>query len=79
MKSNGEKMSESFKGIKVYIQNHIGIIQLNRPDVLNALSLSVMTETADTLDQFDRNPEIRCIITHGDKKAFAAGADIKVF
>lgn len=77
MKMNGEKMSESFKWIKIFTQNHIGIIQLNRPDVLNALSLSVMTEVADALDQFDRNPEIRCIIIHGDKKAFAAGADIK--
>lgn len=55
----------------------IGVIQLNRPQVLNALSLQTMIEIVEAMEQFDRDQDIRCIVIHGNEKAFAAGADIK--
>jgi enoyl-CoA hydratase/carnithine racemase len=36
-----------------------------------------MLELADALEQFDADPEIRCIVIAGNDEAFAAGADIK--
>ncbi len=59
------------------IENNVGIIQLNRPQVLNALSAQLSSDLSDTLNEFNQNPEIRCIIITGSEKAFSAGADIK--
>ena len=55
----------------------VGVIQLNRPQVLNALSLQTMIEIVEAMEEYDRPPDIRCIVIHGNEKAFAAGADIK--
>lgn len=53
------------------------LVQMNRPEVLNALSSRVMEELAETMRPFDRDPEVGCIVLTGTEKAFAAGADIK--
>ncbi len=55
----------------------IALIQLNRPNELNALNLQLMQELRDTLKSLDQNKEVRVIILTGNEKAFAAGADIK--
>lgn len=62
--------------VLVRTQGHIGIATLNRPDVLNALSVTLMDMLIEHLEAFDRDPEIRVIIIAGSEKAFAAGADI---
>ncbi|MBI5278179.1 MAG: enoyl-CoA hydratase [Burkholderiales bacterium] len=54
----------------------VGIITLNRPKQLNALSDQLMDELGDALLAFDRDDAIGCIIVTGSEKAFAAGADI---
>jgi len=55
----------------------VALIQLNRPKDLNALNLQLMAELRDTLQQLDRNSEVRVIVITGNEQAFAAGADIK--
>lgn len=56
---------------------HIGLIQLNRPKELNALNLELMLEIKDAIKRMDDDEDIRVIIITGNRKAFAAGADIK--
>lgn len=55
----------------------IGVIQINRPHVLNALSLQTMDELVHAFSGFDADNSIRVIVIHGNDKAFAAGADIQ--
>ncbi|HEY9686146.1 MAG TPA: enoyl-CoA hydratase-related protein [Coleofasciculaceae cyanobacterium] len=55
----------------------IGIVQLNRPDVLNALSPDLMGELVEALETFDNDAAVGCMIVTGGEKVFAAGADIK--
>lgn len=55
----------------------VGLIQLNRPDVLNALNIELMKEVVEALESCDKNGEIGCMVLTGNQKAFAAGADIK--
>ena len=58
----------------------IGIITLNRPQVLNALNQALMLEVAEAMEGFDRDSAIRCIILTGSgDRAFAAGADVREF
>lgn len=56
----------------------VGVITLNRPKQLNALSPQLMVELGQALKAFDADDAIGCIILTGSEKAFAAGADIGV-
>ncbi|MES2993357.1 MAG: enoyl-CoA hydratase [Pseudomonadota bacterium] len=53
-----------------------GLITLNRPKQLNALSDGLMDDLGAALKAFDADPGIGCIVITGSEKAFAAGADI---
>lgn len=66
-----------YQYILVSTQDRVGIVQLNRPDALNALSPDLMIELVDALENFDSDDEIGCIVLTGSPKVFAAGADIK--
>jgi len=55
-----------------------GLIRLNRPKQLNALSDGLMDELGAALKAFDADDSIGCIVLTGSDKAFAAGADISV-
>ncbi|HVU68779.1 MAG TPA: enoyl-CoA hydratase-related protein [Ktedonobacteraceae bacterium] len=71
-------MPENYQFILVERDERVGIVTLNRPKELNALSTGVIAEVASALSAFDRDESIRCmIITGAGDKAFAAGADIK--
>jgi enoyl-CoA hydratase len=55
----------------------VGIVTLNRPEALNALSLEMLDQLDGVLDIVERDTEIRAlIITGAGEKAFSAGADI---
>jgi enoyl-CoA hydratase len=55
----------------------VGIVTLNRPKVLNALSYALTTELDDAVTIFENDPEIKCVvITGAGEKAFSAGGDI---
>ncbi|WP_284078771.1 enoyl-CoA hydratase [Herbaspirillum aquaticum] len=68
----------SYQNILVETHDKVGLIRLNRPKALNALSDDLMSELGTALLAFDGQDEIGCIIVTGSEKAFAAGADISV-
>ena len=55
----------------------IATVQINRPDVLNALNEEVLDGLVKELTALDDDDAIRCIVLTGNERAFAAGADIK--
>ncbi|HEY8801122.1 MAG TPA: enoyl-CoA hydratase-related protein [Candidatus Limnocylindrales bacterium] len=56
----------------------VALVTLDRPDVLNALSLDMLDELAAILDRLDADPACRAIVLTGSgTRAFAAGADIR--
>jgi enoyl-CoA hydratase/carnithine racemase len=56
---------------------HVALLRLNRPEARNALSPEMRAELADSLEQLDADPEVRCIVIAGSDGFFAAGADIR--
>lgn len=69
-----------FQTLLTSLENHIFIITINRPDKLNAINKTVMSELDVAMDEVYHNPEIRsAVITGAGSKAFAAGADISEF
>jgi enoyl-CoA hydratase len=67
----------TFEHIIVEHKGAVGIIRLNRPKLLNALSFGVFQEIAAAVDALEGDDAIGCILITGNEKAFAAGADIK--
>ena len=70
-------MTLTYRNILTSTEDQIGIVALNRPNVLNALNQELMTELVKALEEFDRDEKIRVIILTGSERVFAAGADIK--
>jgi len=75
-------LTKEYKNLLVsVIENPDGLnickIQLNRPEVLNALNNELMSELLAVLKSVDKDETTGCSVITGNEKAFAAGADIK--
>ncbi|MBI5597740.1 MAG: enoyl-CoA hydratase/isomerase family protein [Elusimicrobia bacterium] len=55
----------------------VGVVRINRPQALNALSFSVMEKLVAALEMYDQDAAVGCLLLTGSERAFAAGADIK--
>ncbi|SRR5579883_717582 len=66
-----------YKNLILSREGFVATVALNRPKVLNALNLELMTELVDCLEALDQNAGVRAIVLTGNERAFAAGADIK--
>lgn len=76
----GGRESVSYQDIVVESpEPHVGLVRLNRPQVLNALSARLLDELVSALDRFEQDPSCRVVVMTGSDRAFAAGADIHEF
>ena len=58
-------------------KDNIGVLTVNRPDKLNALSNELTEELQHLLDEIEKDVDLRVVvITGAGDKAFVAGADI---
>ncbi len=65
-----------YENLIVTTEDAVGVIQFNRPKVLNALNSQVMRGLTHALAAFEADATIRCVLIHGSERAFSAGADI---
>ena len=64
--------------IQVDTRDHVTTITLNRPEVMNAINLTMHQELQEALDAYAADAEQRvCVITGAGSKAFCAGSDLK--
>ncbi|MEM7162380.1 MAG: enoyl-CoA hydratase-related protein [Bacteroidota bacterium] len=59
------------------IEDGVGIIALNRPDVLNSFNLAMANEVKEALDECRDNAAIRAVYLTGEGRAFCAGQDLE--
>ncbi|KAL3682052.1 hypothetical protein R1sor_000074 [Riccia sorocarpa] len=76
---HGRLLEKDYEDIDVELveKGTVGLIYLDRPKSLNALSDALMYEVVDACQIFDKMEEVGAIVITGRGKAFAAGADIK--
>src|SRR5205823_14816917 len=67
----------TFEYIIVESKGAVGIITLNRPKMLNALSYGVFGEIAAAVNDLEAVDKSGGILATGSEKAFASAADIK--
>ncbi|KAH8549272.1 ClpP/crotonase-like domain-containing protein [Umbelopsis sp. PMI_123] len=77
VRCNANTADGSYQNIVSDTRGKVGVITLNRPKALNALSSALFHEVNDALFKFDADENIGAIVITGSEKAFAAGADIK--
>lgn len=68
-----------YNTIAVEKRNHIGLLFLNRPEVLNALSEEMSRELLHFLAGAAADDDLRVLILSGKGRAFSAGADLNMF
>jgi enoyl-CoA hydratase len=67
----------SYEHILVEREEGVGIVTLNRPDVLNAMNNKLTTELQEAVRDLSLDEGIGCIVITGSgEKAFSAGGDI---
>ena len=76
---NSSTSSEQAVIITERPHEHVALVRLNRPKVLNALSNALVARLAETFETLDADGVTRAIVLTGDERAFAAGADIAEF
>ena len=67
----------TYEHLLLDIQDHIGVIKLNRPEVLNAMNRRLFSEIDGAVTQLENDDDVHAIIfTGAGERAFSAGADI---
>ena len=57
-------------------QDNIAIVTIDRPEALNALNSTVITDLKQVVTTLENDRDIRCMILTGAGRSFVAGADI---
>jgi len=71
--------SFDFSYIDVAINSGIATIRINRPEAMNALNVTVVSQLGEALDELNARDDVNAIVLEGAGKAFVAGADVKFF
>lgn len=58
------------------VAEHIATVTLDRPDRLNAFTVTMQRELCAVLDEIDADPEVRAVVVTGRGRGFCAGADL---
>lgn len=67
-----------YETLKYEKEENVGLLTINRPDKLNAISNELTSELSRLLDEIEADGELRVLIVTGEgDKAFVAGADIE--
>jgi len=68
-----------FSYIDVEVDGGIATVRINRPEAMNALNVTVVSQLGEALDELNARDDISAITLEGAGKAFVAGADVKFF
>ena len=67
----------NYQYLKYTVENGVGTITLNRPDVYNALNDEITFEMQDALKAVSKDENVRVVVFTGEGKAFCSGQDLK--
>ena len=72
-----ETKMKNYKNLSFSVNDHIGFLTLDRPEVMNALNRELTLEFHEILDELPNLfPEIRVLVITGNGNAFCSGADL---
>jgi enoyl-CoA hydratase len=63
--------------VEITRDDGIGVVTLNRPHRLNAMTLTMFVQLADAWDELSADDDVRCIILTGAGGNFSSGMDLR--
>lgn len=66
----------SYREIAYDVDGPVATITLDRPDRLNAFTVTMQRELCAALDEVDADPDVRVVVVTGRGRGFCAGADL---
>jgi enoyl-CoA hydratase/carnithine racemase len=72
----GKEYGMAYENIRVEADGPVGIITLNRPNRRNALSLELMLELIQGLEEVGRNCQVHAVVLAAEGKVFSSGHDL---
>jgi enoyl-CoA hydratase/carnithine racemase len=67
---------KNYENLSFAAEGDLAVITLNRPNLRNALSLDLMLELIDCLEQIGRSRTLRAVILAANGKVFSSGHDL---
>ncbi len=71
-------MPEEEQNILYEVEDGIGIVTLNRPEKMNAVTDNLLGDLANVISELTLDDKVRAVIFTGNGRAFCAGADVNV-
>src|SRR6267378_3663492 len=62
--------------VNVHVHDGVGLIQLNRPEKMNAIGALTRKQLGDAIKQVERDDAVRVVVLTGSGRAFCSGADV---
>ncbi len=66
----------NYETLEVKIENGVGTVWMNRPEVRNAFNETMIAELTQAFRAADSDPDVRAVVLAGHGPAFCAGADL---
>lgn len=63
--------------VRTDVQGAVGIVSIDRPDRLNALTHTVLAQLRDAFQEMGARTDIRAVVLRGEGRAFCAGLDLE--
>jgi 2-(1,2-epoxy-1,2-dihydrophenyl)acetyl-CoA isomerase len=60
------------------IESGVAVLTLNRPERLNALTRTMLSDLRDQLAALAEDPDVGCVVLTGGGRAFCSGGDVRV-
>ena len=74
---SGDRATPSYTTLRYEVADSIATITLDRPDVLNALTIPMKTDLLAAFGAVARDRAVRTVVLTGAGRAFCAGQDLK--
>jgi 2-(1,2-epoxy-1,2-dihydrophenyl)acetyl-CoA isomerase len=62
--------------VRLHVHDGVGLIQLNRPEKMNAIGALTRKQLGEAIKQAERDEAVRVVVLTGSGRAFCSGADV---
>lgn len=62
--------------VEFTVRSGVGLLRLNRPEKLNAITYEMIDEIEDVVRRADADPQVQALVVTGTGRAFSAGTDL---
>jgi enoyl-CoA hydratase/carnithine racemase len=66
-----------YQNIRVAIDHQVALLELHRPERINALNKAMLLEINAAFDALESDAQVRAIVVHGAGRGFSSGFDLK--